>query len=92
MSKKIGVTEAREKFGELVEQVQYRGVTFVISRHGKPAAAVVPMEVYENWQRQRADFFDAIQKIREANPDADPDEVMRDVLAAQQSLRSIHSR
>ncbi|MBE0411347.1 MAG: type II toxin-antitoxin system Phd/YefM family antitoxin [Anaerolineales bacterium] len=91
MNRKIGVTEAIEKFSELVEQVQYRGFSFVISRHGKPAAALVPMEVYENWQRQLTNFFDAIQKIREANPDADPDEVMRDVLAAQQSLRSTPS-
>ncbi|MFU8771154.1 MAG: type II toxin-antitoxin system Phd/YefM family antitoxin [Anaerolineales bacterium] len=91
MNRKIGVTEAREKLGELIEQVQYRGVTFMISRHGKPAAALVPMEVYDNWQRQLTNFFDDIQKIREANRDADPDEVMRDVLAAQQSLRSTPS-
>ena len=88
MKKAIGLTEAREKFGELVEQVQYRNFSFVISRHGKPAAAVVPVEVYESWKRQRADFFDAIRKVQEANLEADPDEIMRDVLAVQQSVRS----
>jgi prevent-host-death family protein len=84
----LGVTEVREKLGELVEQVQYRGVSFLISRHGKPAAAIVPLEVYENWKRQRADFFSAIHKIQDANPELDPDEVMQDVLASQQELRS----
>ncbi|MGD2145423.1 MAG: type II toxin-antitoxin system prevent-host-death family antitoxin [Anaerolineae bacterium] len=57
MEKQLGVTEAREKLSSIVERVQYRGDCYVISRHGRPAAAVVPVEVHENW-RQRREFFD----------------------------------
>jgi prevent-host-death family protein len=64
MEKVLGVTEARKKFSNIVEQVQYQGDTYLISRYGKPAAAVVPIEVYENWQRQREEFFDLIRKLQ----------------------------
>jgi prevent-host-death family protein len=88
MEKKFAISEAREKFSDMVEQVQYRGSTYVISRHGKPAAAVVPMEVYENWKRQRQKFFDAIRQIQETNQDIDPEQVWDDVIEAQQAART----
>jgi prevent-host-death family protein len=87
MEKKLGVAEAREKFSEIVEQVQYRGEAFIISRHGKPAAAVVPVDVFENWKRQRKTFFDTVRQIQEANLEADPGQVWEDVLEAQQAAR-----
>ena len=65
----------------------HQGDGFIISRHGKPAAAVVPVKVYESWKRQREELFETIRKIQEANKDADPEEVMRDVLEAQQAVR-----
>ncbi len=76
MERKIGVTQAREQFSELIEQVQFRGDTYIISRRGKPAAAMVPVQVYENWKRQREELFD---QIREMQQDAalDPDEAAR---------------
>ena len=88
MDKELGITEAREKLSELVEQVQYQGATYIISRHGKPAAVVVPIEVYETWKRQRKAFFDAVRRLQSANEAMDPDRVMEDVLQAQQALRS----
>ncbi len=88
MEKKLGVSEARGNFSEIVEKVQYKNDAFIISRHGKPVAAVVPIEVYENWKRQRKQFFEAVRRIQEVNLDADPDEVMRDVLQAQREIRA----
>lgn len=76
MEKELSVTQAREKFSDLVEQVQYQGDTYVISRHGKPAAAVVPIEVYENWKRQRREFFDQIREIQQ-RVDLEPEEADR---------------
>lgn len=88
MEKRLGITQAREKFRDLVERVQYKGDMYIINRHGKPAAAVVPVELYQSWKRQREEFFDLISVIQESNIDADPDQVMEDVLQAQQALRS----
>ena len=73
MEKERGITKAREEFSSIVEEVQYQGDSYVISRHGKPAAAIVPIEVYESWKRQRKAFFDAIRQIQDENADADPD-------------------
>jgi prevent-host-death family protein len=41
MERKLGLAKAREKFSEIIEQVQYQGESYVINRHGKPAAAVI---------------------------------------------------
>ena len=65
MERVLGVTEARKIFTSIVEQVQYQGDSYVISRHGKPVAAVVPMEVYEDWKRQREEFFDLIRQMQQ---------------------------
>ena len=88
MERILGLAKARENFSEIVEQVQYQGESYVISRHGKPAAAVVPVEVYENWKRQRNTFFETIRKLQEANQKFDPDQVWEDVLQAQSSSRN----
>ena len=88
MERELGITKAREILSDVVERVQFQGDTYIISRHGKPAAAVVPIEVYENWKRQRREFFDAVRRIQSTNEEVDPDQVMKDILQAQQAIRS----
>ncbi len=88
----VGVTKAREKLSEIVESVQYQNDAYIISRHGRPAAAVVPIEIYESWKRQRKELFTLIKQFQEASGEADPDEVMREVLAAQQAVRAQMNR
>ena len=80
MERALGVTEARKEFRDLVEKVQYQGDAYIISRHGKPAAAVVPVQIYENWKRQREELFDL---IRDMQADADLDLVEAEQLAAE---------
>ncbi len=89
MERKLGVSEARGIFGKLIEQVQYQKDTYIINRRGKPVAAVVPFDVYESWKRQRQEFFETIRSIQEGNQDTDPDQVMEDVLEAQQAVRGV---
>ena len=76
MERQMGITEAREKMAEIVEQVQYQGNSFIINRHGKPAAAVVPIEVYENWKQQRNELFDLIRQMQQ-RANLDPEEAER---------------
>lgn len=64
MDRELSISKARENFSELVEQVQHRGGAIIISRHGKPAAAIVPVEVYESWKRERQAFFDLIRQVQ----------------------------
>jgi hypothetical protein len=51
---------------------------------------VVPFEIYENWKQHRQRLFHLIREVQAANPDADPDEVMQNVLEAQQAARISH--
>jgi prevent-host-death family protein len=87
MEKTLGVTEARKELARIIDEVKYKGNNYIIVRRGEPAAAVVPMDVYERWKKEREALFDVIRKIRAANADADPDQVMREVLEAQQAVR-----
>ena len=84
MEKILGVTEARKKFSNIIEQVQYQRDAYLISRYGKPAVAVVPVEVYENWQRQREELFDLVRKLqKEANLSSEEaDQVTAEAIAA----------
>lgn len=87
MEKQLGVTKARQEFSTIVEQVQHRGDTYIISRHGKPAAAVVPVQVYELWRRQRAEFFDLIREMQH-EADLDPEEAERLAAEAVAAVRA----
>jgi prevent-host-death family protein len=80
MEKELGVTEARKEFSDVVEKVQYQGDAYIINRHGKPAAAVVPVQVYENWKQQRKELF---RLIRDMQDEADLDPEDADLLAAE---------
>lgn len=87
MEKKLGVTKARDQFKAIVDEVQFQGDKYVIERHGKPAVAIVPIQVYENWKQQRRRLIELIEEVQEANDQFDPDEIMADVLEAQQAVR-----
>jgi prevent-host-death family protein len=49
--KTINAMKARQNFGEMLEQVYYRGDRFIIERAGKPMAAVVPLSQLEQLQK-----------------------------------------
>jgi prevent-host-death family protein len=50
----IGVRQARAGFAALIEQAA-DGEAVVIARHGKPAAALLPPEAVELWERHLAE-------------------------------------
>jgi prevent-host-death family protein len=84
MERVLGITKAREEFSQVVEQVQYQGDSYIINRHGKPAAAVVPIEVYRSWKRQRQELFDLIRQMQqEADlPSEEADRLASEAVAA----------
>jgi prevent-host-death family protein len=87
MEKTISVTKARDELRTIVDEVQFHGDKYVVHRHGKPAVAIVPIHIYDNWKNQRSRLIEIMEEVHAANPDVDPDEVMRDVLEAQQAVR-----
>jgi prevent-host-death family protein len=43
--RKMSLAEAKSHISELVDQAEHRGRRTLILRHGKPAAAIVPVDV-----------------------------------------------
>lgn len=59
--KKTSLANAKARLSEFVDAAEHRGARIVILRHGKPAAALVPVEVavpppaLQRWPRRRVD-------------------------------------
>ena len=87
VDKEIGVTEAREEFSSIIKDVQYRSGAYVIKRHGEKAAAVVPVQVYLDWKKQRKGFFDQIREIQ-GRADLSPGEASQLAAEAIAAVRS----
>lgn len=87
--KKVGAFEARRQFGQILKEVEVKGDRFVVERHGQPVAAVVPIEIYEQWKKGRKEFF---ARIKEAADKADlTEEEAEEVIAkAIKATRSAH--
>lgn len=87
MRKTVSAVRARGKLGQMLEEVYYRGDQYVIERAGKPMAAVVPVEQYEQWRRERDAFFELVEELRSRNTDVGAGEVEEDVAAARRARR-----
>ncbi len=63
MEKTIGAFAVRRQLGKVLQEVVAKGDRYVVERHGEPIAAVVPIEVYDQWKKARDDFFDRLRVI-----------------------------
>ena len=53
----------RQNLGELLNQVQYRGDSVVLTKDGKPVAALVDYALYERIRRLRESFVALTDKL-----------------------------
>lgn len=61
MERTIGAFDARRQFGKVLNEVVAHRDRYVVERHGEPIAAVIPIELYEQWKRSRTAFFDRME-------------------------------
>jgi prevent-host-death family protein len=87
MRKTVNAMRARGNLGQILEEVYYRGDQYIIERSGRPMAAVVPVEQYEQWRKERKAFFDLVDEVRSGNVDAPPERIAQDVAAAKRTAR-----
>ena len=59
----------RQNLGELLNQVQYRGDSIVVTRNGKPVAALVDYALYERIRRLRESFVTLTDKLGQVYAD-----------------------
>ena len=84
MEKAIGAFEVRRSLGRILQDVAAYGDRVVVERNGQPVAAMVPIDVYNQWKRSRADFFEHIdQAAGRANlTPEEADQLAADAVAA----------
>ena len=56
MIRKSTAVAARQNFGDLLNQVQYRNDSVLITKDGKPVAALVDVDLFQRIRRLREDF------------------------------------
>jgi prevent-host-death family protein len=63
----ISATEARVRFGELLDAMRDRGETVIVEKSGEPRAAVVPIAEYRRLTRRVLDqaWWDDQRKVAE---------------------------
>jgi prevent-host-death family protein len=88
MVKKVNALKARQNFGQMLEEVYYKGDQFVIERAGKPMAAVVPLWQLEEWQKRREQFFAAVEEVQQHNPKVKPEVIEQEVREAIRAVRT----
>ncbi|MEV0405554.1 type II toxin-antitoxin system Phd/YefM family antitoxin [Actinoallomurus sp. NPDC050550] len=76
MTREVPVTQARAELAELVNRVGYTGERIVLTRHGRPLAALVPVEDLEALERRPAEIGFTLPLPGEAEP-AGPEQPKR---------------
>ena len=96
MIRKSTAVAARQNFGDLLNQVQYRSDSILITKDGKPVAALVDVDTFERIRRMRDDFLSLTDQIGQSYAGVDPEIAQREigeaVTAARKTLRTARSR
>ncbi len=79
----IGVTEARDQLGRLVNRVEYKDERIVLTRNGRAVASIVPVAVLRALEaaEDAADLEAARRAAAEPGPNVPHAQVWDDLLA-----------
>lgn len=88
MTRTISAVEARQRFGQLLNEVQLRHDHYIVERDGKAMVAVVPVEEFQIWMQRREEFFQMIDEVHARNKDVDPELIEKDIAEAVAAVRS----
>lgn len=88
MRRDISTQDLTARISEVVDAVRLRGDRYIVKRDGEPVAALVPLAIDENYERDRARLFDLIDEIHEQNRDRSPEEIEAAVKESVTEVRS----
>jgi prevent-host-death family protein len=96
MIRKSTAVAARQNFGDLLNQVQYRNDSVLITKDGKPVAALVDVEMFERIRRMREDFLTLTDRIGQSyagvNPEIAAHEIAEALTYARKATKAAKSR
>lgn len=95
MQREATAMTVRQNLGELLNEVQYRHDSIVITKAGKPVAAMVDMDTYERMRRKDsgeferlwAEFAKGFEDLTEEQAQALADEAVAEVRAERAARR-----
>jgi prevent-host-death family protein len=87
MVTEVNAVAFRQNLGEMLNRVQYRNDSIVISKDGKPVAALVDAELFARIRRMRERFGELSARIAEDWADVPADEGMAEIDAAVARVR-----
>ena len=70
MEKRIGTTDLRQRLTDVLQAVREQGATYVVETFGRPQAALVNLDDYEQFQRlreERGAFFEWLETTAARN-------------------------
>ncbi|MBA3070557.1 MAG: type II toxin-antitoxin system Phd/YefM family antitoxin [Nitrospirae bacterium] len=67
MGKTVTIEDARKKLGDLVDGARIRGDQYIISKKGKPAAAIVPIEVVQKHEESKRALLRLVEEVHDKN-------------------------
>lgn len=82
MINEVNAVNFRQNLGEMLNQVQYRNDSIVISKDGKPVAALVDAELFARIRRMRERFDALTGRIADAYADVPEAEGLAEIDAA----------
>jgi prevent-host-death family protein len=87
MIRKSTAVAARQNFGDLLNQVQYRNDSVLITKDGKPVAALVDVDLFERIRRLREDFQKLTDTLGQSYAGLDPAIAEAEIAEAVNSAR-----
>ena len=79
MVNEVSAVNFRQNLGEMLNQVQYRKDAIIVTKDGKPVAALVDAELFERIRRMRDRFDELTNKIAEDFRDIPMEEGMAEI-------------
>lgn len=91
MIREATAMKVRQNLGEILSEVQYRGGKVLITKAGKPVAAIVDVDLFERLQKFDAEFDALVNEITGAFAGIEPEKglalIDEAVSAARESSR-----
>jgi prevent-host-death family protein len=88
MVRRLSAKEARDRFAEILGQVHFGKDTVIVEKQGKPVAAVIGVERYEELLQAWEAPFGVLDRVAAKNPAADPAQVQAGVAEAVAAVRA----
>jgi prevent-host-death family protein len=87
VEKLVDAHDIRDQIERVLEDVSVRGDHVIVENRGEAVAAVVPLRLYEQWKRERDNFFDIFEDMAR-NADMSPEEADALALEAVAAVRA----